>query len=348
MSGKVAGAILDLGRYAGATLVVALTLAEYADDDGTEIFPKVSTLAQRAKLSERMTQYALKRLREDGVLVTVKEARRGRPAVYLIDLVRVQWLRCNPCGAIGGSIGVQTATFGVQPIAPPNKDEAPVEAPKDPPQRARAQGRGAAPPRQGEMLLPVSGPQAPPSAEETLLLAEFRRVAGYSPAWGLADLRDGLSALAADCPPTAALAAAIRGYARHLDALNQRRGPRDGKHPMTRPSNWLKRREFEGFLPAEDGGGNAHGEAAAHPSWEPWRARAVEAFGAAPFATWLAATELIEAGDAVTIVAARAFHRGWITDHFAARLRRLFGREVAVTAAAAEDGGGAARQAGSG
>lgn len=321
MSGKVAGAIFDLGRYEGATLLVALALAEYADDDGGEIFPKVATLAAKARISERMAQYALKTLRDDNVLVTVKEARRGRPAVYKIDLVRVQWLRCNGCGAIDDSVGVQNATVGVQPVAPPI-EEPPVEPSEEAPHRARV-------PRQREMLLPFGGRRRAAAPDEELLFAEFRRVPGYSRAWGLADVLAGLDALGEDRPPTAFLIAAVRGYARFLDERNSARGPRDGRHPMSRPSNWLARREFEGFLQQPEQSVMRIREP--DPSWADWRERAVACFGAEVFETWLAPTTL-HIGDAfVTVAAARPFIRNWISARYAAALERLFGREVRVT-----------------
>lgn len=313
MSGKVAGAIFDLGRYEGATLLVALALAEYADNDGTEIFPKVETLAAKAKLSVRMTQYALKALREDLVLVTVKAARRGRPAVYRIDLVRVQWLRCNGCGAIDDSVGVQTATVGVQPIAPPII-EPPVEPSEEPSHNARASMPAV---RQGEMLLPLNGSRPETSAGAALLLAEFRRVPGYDRAWGLSDVQAGIDALGEDCPPLAALIDAVRGYARDQHEKNAKRPGRDPA-PMSRPSNWLRKRDFEGFV--ERSAALAANDRPADPSWAAWIEQATEIFGGAIFATWIAPTTLSLDDRTATISCARPFARNWISDHHAANL----------------------------
>jgi hypothetical protein len=360
MSGKVAGQIFALGRYEGSTLIVALALAEYADDDGREIFPKVETLAAKAKLSTRMTQYALRALQDDGVLVMVKRACRWRPAVYRLDLDRIRALGCNPLhpygevrGANCDSVGVQSIApldgLGVQSVAPPiepPQDKPPKEAPRAREISAHAQeaapptlpAHGSRRPAQREMLLPMAS-TVTATPEQELLLAEFRRVPGYSMAWGIADVLAGLAALGADCPPPAALCEAVRAYARWLDAENSKRGPRDGKRPMSRPSNWLKRREFDGFLNT-DGEGRAASSAPAiaiHPSWAEWEARAIAAVGGrAKFAAWLGGTELVFDERRAIIRTRTGFARSHIADQFGFALARLFGREVVVEIAKAE------------
>lgn len=114
--------VWDSDAYEGGTLLVLLALADWAKDDGTSIFPKLDTLAQKARLSVRGAQMCMARLRQDGVIVEVSPARRGRAAQYKIVLELVKNIHRNDCTAIPSgepesAIGVQSATVGVQSAA---------------------------------------------------------------------------------------------------------------------------------------------------------------------------------------------------------------------------------------
>lgn len=55
-------------RYSESTLatrLVALGLADYAHDDGTNAWPSIRTLARKARVSERACQYALRKLEQE-------------------------------------------------------------------------------------------------------------------------------------------------------------------------------------------------------------------------------------------------------------------------------------------
>lgn len=92
MSGKMVGLVFD--HYPGAgggELLLAVKLADNASDDGTEIYPSVTTLAELTRQSERTVQVQLKRMRDMGWLEVVREARgpgrggdRGFPRIYRI------------------------------------------------------------------------------------------------------------------------------------------------------------------------------------------------------------------------------------------------------------------------
>ena len=53
---------------------VLLALADYADDDGTSIFPELETIAQKCRISRSTAARALKALAADGWIVS---KRRG-------------------------------------------------------------------------------------------------------------------------------------------------------------------------------------------------------------------------------------------------------------------------------
>lgn len=75
MSIKVMGAVWEHSEAQGATLLVALAVADFADDEGGA-FPKISTLAAKARISKRTAQYAIRRLVKLGEL-TVDAGGKG-------------------------------------------------------------------------------------------------------------------------------------------------------------------------------------------------------------------------------------------------------------------------------
>jgi hypothetical protein len=76
--------------YTEGTLLTLLALADWADDEGV-CFPKISTLAKKARLSERGAQFCLKTLIADGAVEVEKESTGpGLPRTYRIG---VQYLR---------------------------------------------------------------------------------------------------------------------------------------------------------------------------------------------------------------------------------------------------------------
>ncbi len=73
MSLKITSLVWRAGLDA-TTKIVALRLADFADDDGGSIYPSVPRVARDCGLGERSVQGALRRLQNDGVLVMVREA----------------------------------------------------------------------------------------------------------------------------------------------------------------------------------------------------------------------------------------------------------------------------------
>jgi hypothetical protein len=66
--------------------LVLLALADYASDDGCNVYPSVETLTGKTSLKERAIRGALVEMREAGLLVVVRPARQHYPAEYRIDI----------------------------------------------------------------------------------------------------------------------------------------------------------------------------------------------------------------------------------------------------------------------
>jgi hypothetical protein len=81
--------------YDGNTLNVLLSMADWAEDDGGDIFPAIETLAAKCRCSTRTTQVALRALEADQVIERIANPKGGRGKVteYKINLERVQKLQ---------------------------------------------------------------------------------------------------------------------------------------------------------------------------------------------------------------------------------------------------------------
>ncbi|WP_027817091.1 helix-turn-helix domain-containing protein [Paraburkholderia bannensis] len=91
MSIKVMDKVWDRYPEGGGELNLALKLADYADDDGTHIFPSIETMAVKTRQSERAVQYQIKRMLKRGwlILVANEGGGRGRAREYRIS---ADWL----------------------------------------------------------------------------------------------------------------------------------------------------------------------------------------------------------------------------------------------------------------
>lgn len=96
----------------GGELNLALKLADYADDDGTHIFPSIETMAAKTRQSERAVQYQIKRMVKRGwlILVANEGGGRGRAREYRIS---PEWLKGADLAPISvGSKGEESAPNG--------------------------------------------------------------------------------------------------------------------------------------------------------------------------------------------------------------------------------------------
>lgn len=65
---------------------ILIALAEHAGDDGTSIYPAVSTIADDADVCVRTVQRTITKYTEVGLLVMTEEARQHKPRTYRINL----------------------------------------------------------------------------------------------------------------------------------------------------------------------------------------------------------------------------------------------------------------------
>lgn len=86
MSTAMVSMVLDCFPSGGSMCLLAVAMADAADDEGGNIFKSVATLAHQSKQSERTVQRALPMLVDGGWLELVSDGSggRGRPRVYRI------------------------------------------------------------------------------------------------------------------------------------------------------------------------------------------------------------------------------------------------------------------------
>lgn len=114
----------------GSELLLALALADFADDDGTSVYPSVARMAAKTRMSERNIQYLLSKMKERGWLVEVEAGgnRNGRsyateyriPIEDISDepMYGVQSLHPPVHGCKKERSGVQTSAENLRQVAP--------------------------------------------------------------------------------------------------------------------------------------------------------------------------------------------------------------------------------------
>lgn len=78
MSGKLVGMVFDHYPNGGSELLLAVKLADNADDFGHNIYPSVATLARQTRQSVRTVQNQLRRMQDMGWLLLVRHSAGGR------------------------------------------------------------------------------------------------------------------------------------------------------------------------------------------------------------------------------------------------------------------------------
>ena len=117
MSIAIMTEVWQCGRYDGARLLLLLAMADFAQDDGSHIYPSVETLAGKIRASVRTVQYHLRSLEDDGVIVIVQEATQHRPREYRIEVQNLHPWEGQGCNL--RRPGVQSATpRGAIAVAP--------------------------------------------------------------------------------------------------------------------------------------------------------------------------------------------------------------------------------------
>lgn len=91
MSVRAMSQVWELETLTGPRKFVLLKLADYADDDGRNIFPAVASVARQCSTSKRTVQRFIKDFVAEGVLEQIEEGKRGyggapgKGRVYRID-----------------------------------------------------------------------------------------------------------------------------------------------------------------------------------------------------------------------------------------------------------------------
>lgn len=222
--------------YSGGKLLVLLALADWASDDGTHIFPKMATLAHKARLSHRQAQNCIKQLRDDGVLAEVAVARRGRGTEYRLVIDRVKELHRNNCSAIpsgeaDSAKGVQSAaSVGVQSTSPP------IEEPLvEPLENRHSKAREVA-----DAGLPQKR-QADPLENFPAIWAACQRWPNFPTDASEARMQAAYLRCKPDLPPDTELIACIAEQGYIWDETNRQRAPRLGKLLIPHPNTWLEK-----------------------------------------------------------------------------------------------------------
>jgi len=78
MSVHVMSQVFQRYPSGGGEMLLALALADHADDEGRRIYPAVATLAQKTRQSERTVQYQLRKMEKEGWLLLVANEFGGR------------------------------------------------------------------------------------------------------------------------------------------------------------------------------------------------------------------------------------------------------------------------------
>ncbi|WP_111994448.1 helix-turn-helix domain-containing protein [Burkholderia pseudomallei] len=79
----------------GGEFTLALALADYANADGTQIFPSVQTMARKSRQSRRTVQYQIRRMEKSGWLIACGRSHggRGKTQEYRIN---PDWINAPP------------------------------------------------------------------------------------------------------------------------------------------------------------------------------------------------------------------------------------------------------------
>jgi hypothetical protein len=93
MSIRVISKVLPKRWGSPSRKIVAIKLADVANDDGSSIYPSIHTVASEAELSERQVQRIIEDFRKSELLIVVRPGGgRNRPTEYRFDLAAIDRL----------------------------------------------------------------------------------------------------------------------------------------------------------------------------------------------------------------------------------------------------------------
>ena len=115
MSIKIMSMCWERYPNGGGELLLALALADHADDTGGSIYPSVDTLAKKTRQSKRTIQYQLRAMEDSGWLVCLDRAAGGRSRTRLYCI---------------NSLWIKGADFASLVSAEKDAEFAPIDAPE--------------------------------------------------------------------------------------------------------------------------------------------------------------------------------------------------------------------------
>ncbi|MDO8263616.1 MAG: helix-turn-helix domain-containing protein [Gallionella sp.] len=133
MSIKLMTMVFDGYPTGGGEMLLALSLADFADDDGRRIFPSVDTLGRKTRQSRRSVQTLLRRMEIIGFISPVGKTAKGTTE-YRINLDffdGAQNLRPLPKGRNSQPKGAQKTTKGGANSAPNPPEPSLIQPPHD-------------------------------------------------------------------------------------------------------------------------------------------------------------------------------------------------------------------------
>jgi hypothetical protein len=198
MSGKLMGALFTK-QLTQPQLVVALALADHAQDDGSRIFPAVGYVAWKVEKSPRQVRRIMRELEALGLLIKVADAQQHRPAEYELHIHALDAKAPPKCR--------DRRRQGGHPDVTPDQHVTPTQGGHScvPPENARAdiseiQGGHSCVPQGGhpDVRLTVSKPSLKPSQPTTAAstgtsetdLARWRAFEAWCEANGQGNLLD--------------------------------------------------------------------------------------------------------------------------------------------------------------
>jgi len=340
--------------YQGGQLLVLLALADAGDHNGENIFPSVEYLAAKCRQSVRATQDALKRLREDGIIIRVDEdgmpigegvnlGGRSRFVHYVIDLERVQELQglheqenpdCDACRfqkrrkkRMQNLHRSPTQTVQM----PTRKGAESDSAYREPSEEPSLNSLG------GESEMPLFGTEktaSPPVPTWDQIWAAFRRWPGFRRDSSEEAAKQAYQSIQlSKSPPTPAeMIAAIDAHGRWIEEENERRPSSAGPLLVQHPRTWLREGAYKGYLeqmaPKHD----------IDIELDRLRARIGHHVGrllhagieSAEILSWFADCEVVEDGKSVEFVYTKAFRASWVRNNYRTRLDREYGQDVVI------------------
>lgn len=144
--------VWDYSRQSGSSLLVLLALADFANDQGT-CWPSVSTVADKARISERHAQRILRELVQSGELVCLPNEGPKGANLYVVENVSTPD-KMSPPGDIGVAGGVTSATKGGDIHVTRTVIEPSIEPSSNPPSSPRGKPEAGA-----TENLPIFGPE---------------------------------------------------------------------------------------------------------------------------------------------------------------------------------------------